>query len=702
MLLFSSDYNTHGGLIDTETTNKSFIRMSIILSKMGVQNNKFFLYLSQPDLVGVDPHNLKDTSIELRQRIAYEAKVNPWYYFREVIRIPVAGDDAIPFVLNRANLALIWLYFNSVDLYLVMPRQMGKTIGVLSVDSWCMFIGSVNSTYGLFTKDNSLVLENVSKLKDIKRALPPYLIKESKTDTDNKEGLSYDILNNEYKTFVNQAEPMAASRQGRGETLVAQQWDEFPYYKNNHLSYPSATSASDAASRQARRSGLPAANTITTTAGYLDTKSGAYAYKIKSDCMRFNELMYDLKDNDNLHEIVRTNSTNRMVYLEYSYRQLGETEEWFKSVTRNKSPIEIETDYLNKWVLGTSAPVINAELLERMATGITDPTHYTNHKSLIIRWYVPKDILHNKEFKDTAFIIASDTSNNTGSDFTTILLLDPKTLAVVGTCRCNISNLVYVGSCITSLLTEFPNSILIPERNANGAVLIDLVIEFLTNKKLSPFKRIYNLFIQDYILGVTDLNDVDLRDGRNRRKFGFATTSSTKSREFLYSTVLMTMLNHMAEYIHDADLADELRGLTVKNGRVDHSTGGHDDLCIALLLAGYFVLFGKNLQMYGIDSKQFFAGEVVDGKIVDPIHKEKQDKMFKRVGELKGLILRTNNGIIKSAYERELKYLESQLDHSILDMDITVADQVKNVTTVDGVNTVGNFTADFKRLNLLL
>lgn len=701
MFLFLEDHNTHGGIIHASTKNLSFLKMSVMLSRMGVRNNKFFLYLSQPDLVNYDPHNLTDNSMELRQRIAYETKVNPWYYFREVIRVPVAGTEAISFKLSRASLALIWLYFNNADSYLIMPRQLGKTVGVLSINSWCLYIGAVNSTYGLFTKDSSLVAESVSKLKDIRKALPSYLVKESRHDTDNKEGLSYDALNNTYKTFVNQQEAVLAIRQGRGETLVSQQWDELPYYKNNHLSYPSATSASDAASRQARASGLPAANSITTTAGYLDTQAGAYAHKIMSDCMRFNELLYDLDNNDALHDILRNNSLNRMLYMEFSYKQLGEDDEWFKTVTRNKSPMEIETDYLNKWVLGTATPVVNPQILERMETGIMEPLHYTNHKSLMIRWYVPDSLLRKDDYKETPFIIGMDTSNCTGRDFTTLLLLEPKTMSVVGTCRCNLTNPVHIGSCLTTLLTEFPNSILMPERNANGAILIDIVIEFLLTKGISPFKRIYNSFIQNYVDEVTDFNTIDLRDGRNRQKFGFKTTASSKSREFLYSTVLTTMLNYMADRAHDADLVSEVKSLTIRKGRVDHRTDSHDDLCMALLLTGYMVLYGKNLHMYGVDSSNFFAGEVVNGNVVDPVYKEQQENMYKRIGSLRGLILNTTSGIIRSAYERELKYLESQLDPSALDSNVATVDQVKNVASpVD--DSVGNFTASFQRLNRFL
>jgi hypothetical protein len=157
----------------------------------------------------------------------------------------------------------------------------------------------------------------------------------------------------------------------------------------------------------------------------------------------------------------------------------------------------------------------------------------------------------------------------------------------------------------------------------------------------------------------------------------------------------------MADHVHDPDLADEIRGLTVKNGRIDHSAGNHDDTCISMLLAGYFVLFGKNLRLYGIDLTNFFNGEVVDGKIVDPMYKDKQESIAKRIGELRGLVRNTTNGMMKCAYERELKYLESQFDPTVLGEEATIADQVKYIGSPLVDTSINTFTNNFRRFNLL-
>ena len=104
----------------------------MVLKKMGVKNHLFMLVLSQPELVGVDPHSPNLTE-EQKHRIAYEAKTNPWYFFRECLRVPSQGGEPVPYELHRANMALIWCFFNSVDTYLTMPRQKGKTVGALGL-----------------------------------------------------------------------------------------------------------------------------------------------------------------------------------------------------------------------------------------------------------------------------------------------------------------------------------------------------------------------------------------------------------------------------------------------------------------------------------------------------------------------------------------------------------------------------------------
>ena len=200
MILFQEDFADQGAILHTNTKNISFLKMYALLKTMGIKNNAFFLAVTQKDLLHIDPHTLTDPSEELAARIIYECKVNPWYWFREVCRVPAAGTDPIPFILHRGNLALVWTFYNNIDVYLVIPRQCGKTISTQSIVGHLMYFGTKRFNMAMLTKDTTLLQENVDRLKDIRDAIPPYLIYRNKlADTDRKEGLSYAKLNNKYQ-----------------------------------------------------------------------------------------------------------------------------------------------------------------------------------------------------------------------------------------------------------------------------------------------------------------------------------------------------------------------------------------------------------------------------------------------------------------------------------------------------------------------
>jgi len=601
-ILFKQELERARGTVDYSTENSSFVRMAALLKKMGINNHSFMLFISQPELIGVDPHD-PGLDEETILKITYECKVNPWYFFREVIRVPTSGSDAVRYILNRANLALIWLFFNETHIFLTMPRQIGKTVGTLGLILYMQYIKGKNSNIGLFAKGNSLRQENVDRLKQLRDALPGYLYQAGiKYNTDNAEGLTYKPLNNKYQTFVALGNKRNAAAQGKGETQIFQQWDEVSSYTNIDLSYPSALSAASAGWDNAKAAGISCANILTTTAGNIASPEGKYAYGIKNSCLPFSETMYDCESNKELKEIIAVGGcTNNMVYCEFSYKQLGKTEAWFAEKTAMLDKMTVRTDYLNEWTHGDGNSLFSATELDKLTAGIREPSCTTIEDALVLRWYVERAVIDSPKFQEKALVLSSDTSANVGRDYTTLLLMDPADMSVVMTCRCNQANLMYVARCVVRLLTKFKRTVFIPERNANGIVMIDnLLASFEADTTFNAFTRIYNTYVQDWQAGDKSFNSYDLGNGSVRKKFGFNTTASANSRHALYSSILTTVVEKNHDKMYDATLVDEIRTLVTRNGRVDHSEEGHDDLLIAYLIASWFVMRGRNMQKYGI------------------------------------------------------------------------------------------------------
>ena len=698
MILFEKDFAEQGAIVDLSTQNTSFIKMAILLNQMGIKNNLFFLSLYDKDLKGVDPHDLKDDSLELKERIAWEAKINFWYFTREVARINGAGIGAMRYILNRSNLAQAWAFLNSINQLQVMGRQLGKTIGTQNIANWYTYVGAKECTWGMFCKGNTLQQENVARLKKLRDSLPPWMLHQSAADTNNKEGLTYEALQNKFLTYVAQKDPQAAADQARGPSFTVEHWDEVAYYNNIDLSFSSATACMDTAGELAKQSGVPSAIIMTTTAGDIDDPRGRWCYHTACDALRFNEKLYDLPDQQALQDTIRLNSKNGYLYIEYSYKQLGKSKEWLERVTRNKSKRVIRKDYLNEWACGSSNSIFNQDILRKIRDSKRDPVKITYYDKLQIKWYDDPDLLLRDEaLRRKPYVLGLDTSDNVGKDFTTGCMLDPWDLHPVCTFACSITNQVFVARCVLDLLTKFPRMIFIPERNKLGTMFIDFVFAESRRETFDPLTRIYNMYFQNYTRD-TEVNGLDYEDGTVRRNFGFTTSKSATSRDLLYSSVLMTAMKLVGDRLGDSKLIDEVSGISVRNGRVDHSEKGHDDLLIAFLLAAYFILFGRNHHLYGISPDEFLSRVNNDtGDTIDPDLKIQQAQMKAQIIDLRSKLKHCGgNLILRSAYERELQKLTSVVGDVPMDEDrIITGEQARREAVADGQKSHGLSTNEW-------
>ena len=695
MILFEKDFAEQGAMVDLSTNNLSFKKMALVLNQMGVHNNLFMLSLFDRDLKGRDPHNLNDDSLELRERIAIECKRNGWYFLRECIRVTASGSGGVPYGLNRSNMAQAWCFFNSIDSFQVMPRQLGKSVGSMSLACLYLYIMGLNVIWGMFCKGIKLQNDNVERLKKLRDALPKYLLHQTAKDTNNKEGIAYDALGTKMTTFVAQSDKQAAGDQARGQTHAVQNWDEIAFYDNIGLSFPVATAALNTGGEQARASGLPSAKILTTTAGDLDDKRGKWCYNLICDSLRFKEKFYDMPDHETLMTFLRSNSKNLTMYLEYNYKQLGKSDEWFERVTRGKDQATIERDYLNRWTHGTSNSIFTKDMIAKIQSSRRDPVTVTSYETLLINWYDNPDQLKSDEhLRNRPYVIGLDTSDNVGRDFTTMCMLDPYDMHVVATFKCNTTNLAFVARAVMRILMDFPRAIFIPERNKIGVVFIDYIFAEMRRDVFDPLTRIFNKYYQEYTRD-TNTRDLNYDDGEVRKNFGFTTTKSSTSREFLYSAVLMTAMRLVGDRLNDSALIDEISGITMKNGRVDHTEKGHDDLLIAFLLAAYFILFGANHQLYGISPDEFLCQvNEQTGDNIDPDLKQQQTRLRVLLQDYKSKLKHSTNPIIKQALEREIQKIVNVIgdapmeEEKFVSLEKSKHEAIKEGNRVAGLNSL--------------
>ncbi len=221
-------------MIDLKTRNLSFLQTAMDLANLGIKYNNFMLALFDRSLVGVDPYS-PFLTLEQQSAIINECYVNPWYFLREVVRIPdQGGSGGVPYQLNRANLASTWLYLLNIDHYLVIPRQTGKTISTVAVLLWSFLFGTSSSEFMFINKSAEDAINNLGRLKSLRDALPPYLRfsemidEEGKIDKgkDNVKTTINPVTKNKIVTKPSASSVSKADNIGRGNTQPIQYYDE--------------------------------------------------------------------------------------------------------------------------------------------------------------------------------------------------------------------------------------------------------------------------------------------------------------------------------------------------------------------------------------------------------------------------------------------------------------------------------------------
>lgn len=256
-------YNDY--IIHTTTKNTSFIKMYSHLKKKGIRNNKFFLRLYDQDLLRVDPFSKTLTPAQ-KSKILVEIAKNPYYFIREIVRIPIPGGLQ-SFEVHRGNLALTWAILNNLNLIVLLPRQRYKTISIICALIWVFYFGTDNTHMLFSNKELRDSKNNLKRFKDITGHFPQF-IKDAilnNKDINNIENIWSKDRNNTIDTSGSPISPESADKQGRGMSIPVFWSDEFAFLKYNDIMYKAAAPAISKVSEIAERDGRPHTKIISTT-----------------------------------------------------------------------------------------------------------------------------------------------------------------------------------------------------------------------------------------------------------------------------------------------------------------------------------------------------------------------------------------------------------------------------------------------------
>lgn len=675
MILFLEDWALYPtALPDWDTKNRSWVELSKKYQMMGIKNFTFILALVNQDLKNVDPFD-PDLTEEQMTAIGIECFQNPWYFFRECIRVPAqAGSGASHLQANRGNIALWWCFFNHLVTILIQIRQTGKSLSTDCLMTYLLNVLCRNTKINLLTKDDDLRRQNIKRLKDISAEMPEYLRRGTKADVNNGEEISILALNNFYNTHVPQASEKRANNLGRGLTSSIIHLDEPPFQPNIRISYPAMITATNAVFDEAKTKGEPYGILLTTTAGKKDDKDGKYIYAMVQDAMEWSESLFDCKNEEDLRRVVTMSSRrgDYMVNITLNHRQLGKSDEWLREKIRTArgDPESIRRDYFNEWTSGSQRSPFSVQIAEKIASSRQEPEYmYISDKyGYVLRFYIPEHRVHSTLINNK-LILGIDPSDIGGGDDLGFFLADSKTLDTIATGTFNESNLHHFTEWLSDFLVEYKNITLNIERRSTGAAIIDHLLWLLPRKGEDPFKRIFNRVVNDYLEQPERYKEILVPLHRRpediyirfKTSFGWATSGSgMASRSGLYSTTLNNGIRLAGSRLKDKQLIDQVLSLEIKNSRVDHPDGGHDDLVISFLLVVWLLTQGTNLSYYGLEADDVLS-QAAEKETNDPVKYRRQIEQQKYKAEIEVLcnqLANEKDEIVSTKLENKIRSIE--------------------------------------------
>ena len=614
---------------DYNTKNDSFYNMYIYFKKLGVKNHSEHLQIFNPALIGVNPRDplLSD---QVKDMIDKECRLNPWYFFREIVLVKV-NKNRIPFDLNIGNYSAIWLMLRSQDIFFEAPRQIGKTFVVTTLLAYHLNFGGMNLNMTNIHYDENKAKDNVSKIKEVLDDLPPYLqyhqFELGKTDKNGKQMLKRRIdrgaknrdfecrlFNNKLKTVVIGFDPDKANNAGRGNTDPFIFIDEIPHIKFNFKAIAALVQSMTTIRKRTREFGLHSGLWLLGTPGFLNTPYGKWMYeRVQNDYIKvgINNLDIFSKTIEDLEKWRDTRGISTMFHIKFEFDLLGYDEEWLFDKARSEEVETIRREIMIKWEDDTGENPFSKRtlnMLENKAKVVqVEKTTFLGQEFLIYPrkeyLYKGNDLIDFLKYNcRNGFIVGVDSAYGRGgnSDKSTLVFVDARTGRVIATYGSNVINIDDYAILIISIMEQLKKNNMRAgfaiERNAGGETIIAML------KKLPEYQDYLIVYkTSDFKLATPGaIIDTNVMIGQNKMACDIGLSVTSKTRPLMMNR-LSTLVEKYSEAIGVPVVVNEIMTLTVhktpgnKEGKIAASDGCHDDYIMAMLHAYYAVFDNTTL-----------------------------------------------------------------------------------------------------------
>lgn len=594
---------------DIGTKNVSFMKFAWDLKNAGVKNWFFSLKLYDPTLIYVDPYKEDEDGNSLLTpdevlRIQTECYRNQWYYLREIARIPSTGSGkhGIAYEANLGNMAQAFLFEMGIDNWMDLPRQCGKTQGTVQLFNYAYDYGTTRATFFHLNRDLPLAKENLRRFSEQRRLLPLPLQFKTTLDSeghiikgrDSSTMKEHPITKNTISIKSGPKSIDEAVKTGRGYSMSIFWSDETEFTNHIDIVISNSAPAYRTSADEADKANTTHARLFTSTPGDLDSAAGKSANKVLKKTVKFILKMYDMTKEE-LKLYVKNNKldSNRIVYIEYQYFQLGKDEKW------------VEDQYAE---IGDPITFKREVLLQRIHGSGNSPFDQTDLEYISSRKRTPIDDVILQDFYNLSiyerlnsqipYLVGVDCATGTLGDSNAMTIIHPKTLRPVAEFNCDYIGEIKFADLIEELVINYiPRACVIIERNHVG----DAVIEYLLTKSKISGNLYYDKSRDIVADRLSQLSTIELKlKARAEMKTYYGSYTEGENRKSMFSLLANRVKYNRDDFVGELLINDIMTLVRFPTGKIAASPGEHDDNIMSYLIAMYIAIYGNNLPRFGI------------------------------------------------------------------------------------------------------
>lgn len=632
-----------GKFYDFGTKNQSFLLTAHELKTLGIKNFYFMLEVKYPQLgvQDIDPYN-PNISQEDIGKIIIECKANPWFFFREVAKVPAQGAP-IPFQTNlhRSACAMVWCFDHSIDFMVDQPRQTFKTTWALLITEYAFIFELKNANIPFMHLNEQQVMRNLEMFRDYVCVLPPYLNPWlNKRKLPGLQSIKYEEHSVNIKHLTQADSDVKAKDKLRGWTLFVGLIDEWEYIKFISDVIAGAAPAIISGRVIAEQTGCRTCMMYLSTPGDLETDEGKAAQHMIDSTHKFFEGLYDMSEADLLaflsgmnkrddgdNTVVDNSDQSKvtMLYIEFNYKQLRKTDAWLREqyleAERTGKIAEYRRGVLLDRFRGGDVVLFRQADIDYIKSHIRQPDHdmFILNKFHLYVFDHPifqSDLMSDTPYFDifTPYLIGVDISSGGGgrNDNTAIVVVHPYTLEVVAEMQSPYIGIIDLMRIITLLARLIPKGIFCVETNNVGKAIVDFVQESQLEH------RFYHDPEANMLRNATtkqqDMSKMLEAKAKAKQYIGLYVTPQVRDEMF---NLLKVHVKDYRDLIFTPNLVRDITNLVVVKKKIQASSGEHDDTVMAYLHTLFILYYGFDLSRFGIDKSRCAFRKPIEEALAD-------------------------------------------------------------------------------------